>query len=57
MAIIPLSNAPDIIMDVVNVHGTIIPVINMRGRLGLLERGFSLSDQLIVAHTARRQMA
>ncbi len=54
VAITPLPNAPDIIMGVVNFHGTVIPVINMRKRFGLPEREPSLSDQLVIAHTARR---
>lgn len=54
VAISPLPNAPDIIMGVVNFHGTVIPVINMRRRFGLPEREPSLSDQLVIAHSARR---
>ena len=57
VAVTPLPDAPDIIMGVVNFHGRIIPVVNMRRRFGLPEREPSLSDTLIIAHTARRPVA
>jgi len=57
VAITPLPNAPDIILGVVNFQGRVIPVINMRRRFGLLERELALTDQLVVAHTARRPVA
>lgn len=55
--ITPLSKAPEIVLGVVNVRGQIIPVINVRRRFRLPERGIALTDQLIVAHTARRPVA
>lgn len=55
--ITPLSKAPDIVLGVVNMRGRIIPVINMRRRFRLPERKIALTDQLIVAHTARRPVA
>lgn len=57
VAITPLPNAPDIILGVVNFHGRVVPVINMRRRFGLPEREISLQDQLVIAHTARRPVA
>jgi purine-binding chemotaxis protein CheW len=57
VASIPLPRAPEIILGVVNVQGKIIPVINMRRRLGLPERKVALSDQMVIAHTARRPVA
>lgn len=57
VAITPLPNAPDIILGVVNFHGKVIPVINMRRRFGLPEREPSLFDQLVIAYTARRPVA
>ena len=50
----PIPQAPEIILGVVNVQGRIIPIINMRRRFGLPEREIVLTDQLIIAHTARR---
>lgn len=57
VAITPLPNAPDIVLGVVNFQGRVIPVINMRRRFHLPEREIALTDQLVVAHTARRPVA
>ena len=57
VAITPLPNAPDIILGVVNYQGRVIPVINVRRRFRLPEREIALTDQLVVAHTARRPVA
>ena len=55
--ITPLPQAPDIVLGVVNVQGRVIPVINMRRRFCLPERETVLTDQLVIAHTARRPVA
>jgi purine-binding chemotaxis protein CheW len=55
--ITPLSMAPNIVLGIVNMQGRVIPVINMRRRFRLPERGIALTDQLIVARTARRPVA
>jgi purine-binding chemotaxis protein CheW len=57
VAITPLPKAPDIILGVVNFQGRVIPVINMRRRFCLPDREIALTDQLVVAHTARRSVA
>ena len=57
VAITPLPKAPEIILGAVNIQGQVIPVINMRRRFGMQERKIALSDQLVVAHTARRPVA
>jgi purine-binding chemotaxis protein CheW len=60
VAITPLPNAPDSILGVVDFHGQVIPVINVRRRFGLPERAIGaivLTDQLLIAHTARRPVA
>ncbi|HUF80182.1 MAG TPA: chemotaxis protein CheW [Burkholderiales bacterium] len=53
----PLPQAPAIVLGVVNVRGRVIPVLNLRRRFRLPERGFALADQLIIARTARRAVA
>jgi purine-binding chemotaxis protein CheW len=55
--ITPLPTAPEIVIGVVNVHGAVIPVLNIRKRFRLPEREPDLGDQLIIAHTARRDVA
>lgn len=53
----PLPKAPEIVIGVINVQGRIIPVFNIRRRFYLPEREIELSDQLIIANTARRTVA
>jgi purine-binding chemotaxis protein CheW len=53
----PLPKAPGIVLGVVSVHGTIVPVISIRRRVGLSDGEASLSDQLIVANTSSRIVA
>ena len=55
--ITPLPKAPEIVIGVVNVHGTLVPVLNIRKRFRLSEREPDLGDQLIIARTAGRTVA
>jgi len=55
--ITPLPSAPEIVIGVVNVQGTVVPVLNIRRRFRLPEREPDLGDQLIIARTARRIVA
>jgi purine-binding chemotaxis protein CheW len=55
--ITPLPSAPEIVIGVVNVHGAVVPVLNIRKRFRLPEREPDLGDQLIIARTARRIVA
>ena len=52
-----LPKAPAIVLGVVNVQGRIIPVIDLRRRFGWEERAPDVTDQLIIARTARRRVA
>src|SRR5882724_8281784 len=52
-----LPKAPEIVLGVIDLQGSIIPVMSMRRRFGLVEPETSLSDQLIVADTATRSVA
>lgn len=53
----PLPKAPAIVLGVINVRGQIIPVLNIRQRFGLPQREIDLSDQFIIARTAKRAVA
>ena len=53
----PLPKAPQIVLGVVNVQGRVIPVVDMRRRFRLPARDFALTDQLVIARTARRPVA
>jgi len=55
--ITPLPKAPDIVLGVVNVHGQIIPVINMRRRFSFPEQEASLSDHLLICKPSQRNLA
>ncbi|MES1981729.1 MAG: chemotaxis protein CheW [Pseudomonadota bacterium] len=50
----PLPQSPDIVAGIINMRGRIIPIINVRQRFRQPQRGFALSDQIIIAHTKRR---
>jgi purine-binding chemotaxis protein CheW len=54
MAICPLPQAPSIVLGLVNVRGRVIPIIDMRRRLGLPQRSIALTDKIVIARTMRR---
>jgi len=55
--ITPLPGAPPFVRGVINVQGTIVPVVDLRLRFGLPARPVELSDQLIIARAAGRSLA
>lgn len=57
VGITPLPRAPEVIEGVINMHGEIIPVINMRRRFGLPERPLDPQEHFIIASTRRRRVA
>ncbi len=57
VTITPLSGGPEFIDGVINVHGEIIPVVNLRCRFGLPGRPAGFSDQLIILRCATRSFA
>ena len=52
-----LPGGPEIVMGVINLGGQIIPVVNLRRRFHLPERGLEVTDQLIVASDGGRILA
>lgn len=52
-----MPEAPEIVLGVINLQGRVIPVVNIRKRFHLPERETNLSDQLIIAQTAKRTVA
>lgn len=52
-----LPKAPQIVQGVVNFHGEIIPVIDMRSRFNLPFRETALEDRLIIVRTSKRLVA
>ena len=55
--ITPLPAAPPAVSGMVNVQGRILPVYDLRRRFGLPQREIVLTDQFIIARTARRPVA
>ncbi len=53
----PLPKAPEAVLGIINMHGQIIPVFNIRNRFRLPAREVALKDQLIIARTARYTVA
>jgi purine-binding chemotaxis protein CheW len=52
-----LPKAPEIVLGVINMHGQVIPVFDIRKRFRLPQREIQLDDQLIIAHTSQRTVA
>ncbi|MEW6237703.1 MAG: chemotaxis protein CheW [Candidatus Omnitrophota bacterium] len=52
-----LPKAPNIVIGLANVSGSVIPVVNIRRRFRLPERDIDPNDQMIVARTQRRIVA
>ncbi len=55
--ITPLPSAPDIVMGIINIHGEVIPVVNIRKRFNLPERDIELDNYFIVGRTSKRLVA
>ncbi len=52
-----LAKAPAIVLGIIDLQGEMVPVISMRERLGFSEPDPSLTDQMIIAETAKRSVA
>jgi purine-binding chemotaxis protein CheW len=52
----PLPNAPAVALGVINYHGTIVAVVDIRRPLNSSLREYGVADQLVVARTARRML-
>lgn len=53
----PLPRQPDYIAGVIDLRGTIVPVLNLRVRFGLPSRLMELTDHFIVARARERLLA
>ena len=49
----PLPKAPPIVLGAINVHGRVLPVLNVRRRFLLPDREIGPADWFLLAHTAR----
>ena len=57
VAVSPLPEAPAVALGVINVHGTVVPVMDIRRRFGLPARDFGVSTRLLLARAGRRTLA
>ncbi len=57
VTITPLPHAPDIVEGIVNVRGTVVPVLDLRARLRLPPKPVEPTDCLILAHVGERVVA
>jgi purine-binding chemotaxis protein CheW len=57
VAVTALSDGPEAVLGVVNVHGRIVPVVDLRRRLGYPPRPVRLDDAMVIARTAHRTVA
>jgi purine-binding chemotaxis protein CheW len=57
VAVTPLPLAPDVVLGAINVAGVIVPVFDVRRRLGMPERGYGPDARLVLARTPQRVVA
>ncbi len=55
--ITPLPKAPEIVLGIITINGSIVPVLDIRRRFGLARRKAKLDDHLLIARTAERTVA
>lgn len=55
--ITPLPQSLPTVQGIIDLHGQIVPVLNIRRRLGLPAQELRLDDHLIVVQTSRRTIA
>jgi purine-binding chemotaxis protein CheW len=55
--ITPLPRAPAVVVGVINVRGSVLPVVDVRRRFDLPLRPSRLTDQLLVVDTPLRRLA
>ena len=53
----PVPDAPPGVIGVINLHGRIIPVFDIRPRFNLAPREIRVSDHLLIAHAGDRDVA
>lgn len=57
VAITPLAGAPGVIEGIIDVRGTVTPVLDLRARFRLPQREVTVNDHLILANAGGRQVA
>lgn len=57
IAVSPLPKGPAIALGVINVHGRVVPVLDIRRRFDLSPRDYGLTAHLLLARTSQRLLA
>ena len=57
VAVSPLPKAPASAAGIINLHGQVVPVLDVRRRFGFPTRGYGLSAHLVIARASRRTVA
>jgi len=55
--VVPIPDAPAVVLGVISIHGDVVPVVDVRRRFGLPSSTHGVSTQLLVARSARRNLA
>ncbi|MDR3616897.1 MAG: chemotaxis protein CheW [Candidatus Obscuribacterales bacterium] len=53
----PVPDLPEMVLGLINVHGSVTPVLNTRKRLGLPEKSLELTDFFVIASNSHQQIA
>jgi purine-binding chemotaxis protein CheW len=53
----PVPDLPAILLGLINVHGSVTPVLNTRKRLGLPEKALELTDFFVITNDGKQQIA
>ncbi len=57
VAIISIPDLNEVLYGVIDYHGEVIPVVNLRKRFMMREKPLSLNDRFIIVSTERRKLA
>jgi purine-binding chemotaxis protein CheW len=55
--VVPLPNAPDIVLGAIDLHGTVVPLFNIRRRFRIIDREITPEDEFVIACTSQRTVA
>ncbi len=53
----PLPGAPEVVLGLLNLRGVLVPVFDVRTRLGFPARALRASDHLVIADSGARRVA
>jgi len=56
VAVTPVADAPEDVIGLINFHGTVVPILDLRGILGIPRRDIALADQFVIARAGARRV-